>query len=424
MKNYNRLLAAAASFCIFIAALTGYALYRHSEEKERMYNIEISRIHNSLSEGISPDRLDLRSYKYVEEISFLKASEAEDEALAKAFYQKKNSLDMQIRPLYEMGSLKGYFRYDYLRPGDQTYMAFLIAELSVLALSLFLIGILLYLRHRLIKPFHRMSDLPYELAKGHLKGDVKEEKSRYFGRFLWGIGLLKDQLDVTKQREHELEREKKLMLLSLSHDIKTPLNTIKLYSQALEEDIYGEEEKKKHAARQIGVKSKEIEQYVEKIIKTSKEDILNIEVHIEDFYLKDLILKVLETYKEKCAVRMLNLTVGPFENRLLKGDMDRAMEVFENIIENAYKYGDGRELEFTFYEEDYCQLIRIYSTGTPVTDTEFNHIFESFFRGANSEGRQGNGLGLYICREIMRKMDGEIFAEKDAEGMAFVLVFR
>ena len=74
-------------------------------------------------------------------------------------------------------------------------------------------------------------------------------------------------------------------------------------------------------------------------------------------------------------------------------------------------------------EEDDCQLIRFYNTGEPVSENDFNHIFESFYRAANSQGQPGNGLGLYICREIMRKMDGAIYAERTEEGMAFVLVF-
>ncbi|MCA5963962.1 sensor histidine kinase [Blautia sp. RD014234] len=59
-----------------------------------------------------------------------------------------------------------------------------------------------------------------------------------------------------------------------------------------------------------------------------------------------------------------------------------------------------------------------------MSENDFNHIFESFFRGTNSLGQQGSGLGLYICREIMRKMDGEVFAEKEKDGMGIVLVFR
>lgn len=219
-------------------------------------------------------------------------------------------------------------------------------------------------------------------------------------------------------------KEKKLLLLSLSHDIKTPLNTIKLYEKALADNLYGSEDEKQYALGQIGKKVMEIEKYVEEIMTTSREDIIDIKVEQEEFYLSGLMEKVLDIYKEKCSLRMIRLYTGSYYDRLLKGDMERSLEVFENIFENAFKYGDGRNIEITFKEEEYCQLIRIYNTGERVSDNDINHIFESFFRGTNSEGKQGSGLGLYICREIMHKMGNEIYAEKCEDGMAFVLVFK
>ncbi|MFQ7798162.1 MAG: sensor histidine kinase [Coprobacillus cateniformis] len=280
------------------------------------------------------------------------------------------------------------------------------------------------MKKKLVEPFQRLSELPIQLAKGHLKGHIKEEKSRYLGRFMWGMGQLKDTLDVSRQRQIELMKEQKKMLLSLSHDIKTPLNLIKLYSKALEEDIYTNEQDKRNAVHQIGQKSQEIEKYVEEIIQSSREDILDLPVHNSEFYLQDLLSKVMNVYAEQCALRHIDLKLGDFENRLLKGDIERCQEVLENLFENAFKYGDGRRIEVSFYEEDYCQLIRLFSSGSTVTDNEFNHLFESFFRGTNAKGMKGSGLGLYICKELMQKMDGTIFAEKCEDGMAFIMVLR
>ena len=78
----------------------------------------------------------------------------------------------------------------------------------------------------------------------------------------------------------------------------------------------------------------------------------------------------------------------------------------------------------TFYEEDYCQMIRLYNTGECVDEQDLIHIFESFFRGRNSSGKPGYGMGLYICKEIMRKLDGEIFVQKDKGGISFTIVLR
>lgn len=67
---------------------------------------------------------------------------------------------------------------------------------------------------------------------------VKEDKSRFFGRFIWGVDLLRENMEQQKQRELDLQRDKKMLLLSLSHDIKTPLSAIKLYSKALSKGLY------------------------------------------------------------------------------------------------------------------------------------------------------------------------------------------
>ena len=411
------------------ALVAGFGVYGAAAERGKEYKIEINRLYNSLSGDTDPGKLNLRSCRYVQNVSYLPVrylSETSRTGTRKTaeFYEEGNHQKIEIRPLYEGSELKGFLRFDYREPDVNYRKIIWTIQICLALLEGFLLAVLLYLRSQLIRPFQRMMSLPGELAKGHFKGTVKEEKSRSFGSFLWGIGQLKDTLDVSKKRELNLQKEKKLLLLSLSHDIKTPLNTIKLYGKALEEDLYPTKEQKKHAASQIEKKAEEIERYVEEIMENAREDILDIRVKKEEFYLADLMKKVLDTYREQCSIRITDLETGEFENRLLRGDLERTLEVFENIFENAFKYGDGRRIEITFYEEDYRQLIRIFNTGTPVSDTDFNHIFESFFRAGNSKGRQGNGLGLYICREIMRKMGGEIFAEKSEDGMAFVMVFR
>ena len=120
---------------------------------------------------------------------------------------------------------------------------------------------------------------------------------------------------------------------------------------------------------------------------------------------------------------MVDLQIAKYENHLLKGDLDRAVEVMENLLENALKYGDGRRIRISFYEEDYCQVIEVFNTGEAVNRQEIPHLFDSFFRGSNAKGKDGNGLGLYICRQIMLKMGGDIFVQTKQDGMSFCLVF-
>ncbi len=422
MRKYSRLIGVL--LLIYLLFAVGILIFdlRMVITGSNQYKVEINRIYSGFAEKGSFTAPDLSGYYYVRNVGYLSVGE-KDRIKQKEFYKTAGKIHMEVKPFYVNGSLQGYLRFDYIIR-EEKHFAIILAEIALFLFAMIAVMTLVYIRQQILKPFHQLSEFPYELSKGHLQEELKETKNRYFGKFVWGLGLLRDKLNVTRNRELELERQKKLMLLSLSHDIKTPLSTIKLYSNALARDIYDTEEGRKKAAGQIIEKTIEIEQYVNKIIEASSEDILDIEVNNREFYLKAFIDKVVSTYGEKSSLQQISLQVGPYDDKLLYGDVERAYEVIENIIENAFKYGDGKEISLSFREEEYCQLIRIHNSGAPVKENEFNHLFDSFFRGSNSAGKPGNGLGLYISRKIMAKMEGGIFAENEADGMSFTLVLK
>ena len=422
MKKINGLIVAFVIAYVLISVLATTYLTKQGQGQESSYKVEINRLMEDIRVSANYEDRMVNGYVYVKEVKFLTMEQAQDTAIFNTFLLSKNGMAYQIEPLVINDAQKGYVRFNYRRQFD-TKGLLIRFELILTGVFIIVLVILLYLRQNIIKPFTRFSSVPYELAKGRFKGEIEESKNHCLGKFLWGIGMLKDQLDSSKRKELKLEKEKKMMLLSISHDIKTPLNNIKLYAKALEEQVYTTEEEQLHAAHQIGERTVEIENFVSEIVKTSSEDILNIEVQSGEFYLENLVKLIRASYEGRCALSHLQLSIGEYENKLIKGDMDRAYEVVENIMENAWKYGDGRQISISFYEEDYCQLIRIHNSGEPVSTQDFNHLFDSFFRGSNTEGKDGSGLGLYICQQIMRKMNGEIFAEVKADGMDFVLVF-
>ena len=87
-----------------------------------------------------------------------------------------------------------------------------------------------------------------------------------------------------------------MLLLSLSHDIKTPLSAIKLYSKALSKGLYDSREKQNEIAENINLKADEIESYVSQIITASREDFLSLEVTVDEFYLSELITSTIFLY--------------------------------------------------------------------------------------------------------------------------------
>lgn len=260
-------------------------------------------------------------------------------------------------------------------------------------------------------PFGRLNDVPQELAKGNLAVEIPEEKSRFFGKFTWGINLLRESIEDSRKRELSMQRDKKLLLLSLSHDIKTPLSAIKLNAKALEKGLYKEKDKQLAAAQSIGKRADEIEQFVSEITNAASEDFMTFEVTQSEVFLSSILAKINARYASQLALSGTEFAIENYDDCILSCDADRLAECLQNLIENAIKYGDGRQIKLSFDKVDGCELITVRNTGCTLEEKELPQIFESFHRGSNAAKVQGNGLGLFICKRLMSLMGGEVYAE-------------
>lgn len=392
MKAFNRILLAAAAAVILLFAVVNMILAAGKTDSGRPYRVEISRLVHEMEANGSAD---ISECVYVTNI----------ERYGEEFYSTDS--DYVIREIN--GEL---YRFDY-NISDYSNRSCFIGIVNVVlgAIAILFAAVMLYIKFAILAPFERLSSLPYELSKGNLTAPIEETKNRFFGKFLWGIDILRENIEQQKQQELEMQKEKKTMLLSLSHDIKTPLSAIKLYSAALSRNLYPDTEKQRKIAENISEKANEIESYVSQIIMASREDFLSLEVNMGEFYLSELIEKITRYYREKLALLKTDFIVGEYKNCLLSGDLSRSVEVLQNVMENSLKYGDGKCVELIFPGDDECVQIAIRNGGCALDKDDLPHIFESFWRGANVKNIRGSGLGLYICRQLMRRMNGEIFAE-------------
>ncbi len=404
MKAFNRVFTVVVIAIILLFVVVNMILAADKTDGSRQYRVEISRLAREIETNGSAD---ISECEYVTNI----------ERYGEKFYTSDSDYI-----IYEInGEL---YRFDYNSDGytNKTYlMGGINAVLGVIAILF--TAVLLYIKYAILAPFERLSSLPYELSKGNLTTPIKESKNRFFGKFLWGIDILRENIEQQKQRELEMQKEKKTLLLSLSHDIKTPLSAIKLYSAALSKNLYPDAETQHKIAENINEKADEIERYVSQIITASREDFLSLEVNVGEFYLSEIVEKITGYYSEKLALIKTDFIVGKYKNCLLSGDLSRSVEVLQNIMENALKYGDGRRVELIFPEDDECVQIALRNSGCTLSRDDLPHIFESFWRGANAEIIRGSGLGLYICRQLMHKMNGEIFAEINNDIITVTTIF-
>ena len=292
------------------------------------------------------------------------------------------------------------------------------------ALFVLMIGLLYYIRGHIIVPFGRLNDVPKELARGNLSIPIPEEKSRFFGKFTWGVNLLRESIEDSRRKEITMQRDKKLLLLSLSHDIKTPLSAIKLNAKALAKGLYKDEEKRRAAAESINSRADEIERFVSEITKAASEDFMSFEVTQGEAFLSDIITRIDARYAPQLAMSGMEFVIQKLDDCILSCDPDRLAECLQNLVENAIKYGDGRRIEISFDKMDGCELITVSNTGCTLEMKELPQIFESFHRGNNADKVQGNGLGLFICKRLMLLMGGELYADIRDECFYITLVVK
>lgn len=374
-----------------------------SDYSGRLYRVEAGRIAQELKAFPAQD-IDLSAYETIVAVTEFNAGEV-------------CSHDYVVEQVN--GQL---YRIAYV--SNEEYGKIWIFNICLAFMLVVTIAVFWYIWRKVLQPFHKMSDLTYELAKGNLSTPIKAEKSKLFGKFLWGMDMLRETLENGKEKELELLKEKKTLILSLSHDIKTPLSAIDLYTKALSENLYDTEEKRAEALRGIARNVQEIKGYVNEIATASREDFLNLEVREGEFYLQQM-MRVVETYyKDKLSVLHTHFDIEPVDNCLLQGDMERVIETLQNILENAIKYGDGKYIRIFTSEEEDCRLIHVKNSGCGLKTEELSHIFDSFYRGSNSQNIKGSGLGLYIAKNLMRKMGGDVYAKPEDDSFTVSVVIR
>ena len=372
---------------VLVLLCNGIYIHQSQSDTGRLYRVETARVARVIEEQNltveQVEAMDLSAYETLVKVTVFRPEETCNN-------------DYVVEEINN-----NLYRIEYRANRESNIMIW--TNLALVGMILITVAVLLYVYRKVLKPFHAMSNLSYELAKGNLSTPVKEEKSKLFGRFLWGMDMLREKLEDNKEKELEFQKDRKTLILSLSHDIKTPLSSIELYSKALAEDLYDTKEKRDEALQGIARNVKEIKGYVDEIVTASREDFLNLEVKNGEVYLSAVIDSIQAYYREKLSVVHTNFTVESFGECLLKGDQNRLIEVLQNIMENAIKYGDGRSVRITFEDEEDCKLIHIENSGNGLKDEELPNLFDSFYRGSNSHGVKGNGLGLYICKTLTEK---------------------
>ena len=293
-----------------------------------------------------------------------------------------------------------------------------------------MIGFGIYLNRNVITPFRKMQGFADRVARGQLDDPLEMDRDNLFGAFSESFDIMREELSASKQRELELQKKERELVASLSHDLKTPVTGIKLAAELLQmrfsvkaenadtDIVFDKDEIESMNEGVDGIlqKSEQINALVSDLFTSTLDDLGEFKVNCRDED-SGVLADIVKACDDKHYAVM-----GELPQVIVSIDRKRMAQVIGNIISNSYKYADT-PIDVSFSISDSFLEMRIKDHGQGVPSDEIELITNKFYRGKAwaDSGKDGNGLGLYIAKTLMKKMNGDLTAESDG-GLAITLI--
>lgn len=282
---------------------------------------------------------------------------------------------------------------------------------------LFLLIMVGYLYFAVLRPFERMEDFAQNISQGNFDVDLNYSRSNYFGKFTWAFDSMRNEITKARACEREAIENNKTVIATLSHDIKTPISSIRAYAEGLEANLDGTTEKRTKYLNVIMKKCDEVSNLTNDLFLHSLSDLDKLKIQREEIEFCSFMEKSIE---EIAAEQNDIHFEKPDFTALVSIDPDRMIQISENLINNARKYAKTDISIFFTQSDGYVQLhFRDYGKGIPNEDMPF--ITDKFYRGRNCGTEQGSGLGLYIVKYIATQMDGFLHLHNHSDGLEVIL---
>jgi signal transduction histidine kinase len=281
--------------------------------------------------------------------------------------------------------------------------------------SLFMLGSLLLVRlisRDILVPLKELNYAAEQIMNGNLDFEIQYRKDDEMGRFISAFKLMRDRLKDSLAKQEAYERSRKELIANISHDLRTPLTSIRGYVEGLQDGVVHDKEKHDRYLTVIKDKTHKLEKLIEDLFQFSQlelgEQVTDYQVVNSQELLENVLLPIEREFKDLSKNLLIH---RPFPSVPLRVDFHQMVQVFDNIIDNAKKYTDT-ESEITVHAriEGKNICISIADNGVGIPSEHIPLLFERFYRGEKSRSHKfgGIGLGLAICKQIIEDHGGDI----------------
>lgn len=232
---------------------------------------------------------------------------------------------------------------------------------------------------------------------------------------------------VQRTDEHATKEKEviKRLIGDISHQLKTPFASMKMYTELLEDDSLSKDEISKYVY-EIKTQNEKMEWMIASLLKTSRLESGAIEFKAERLMIKQTIADSVGAMYPLLEEHNIEIYIDDFQDLALLHHRKWTIEVLNNIIENAIKYSKkNSKIVISVEKLDLYTIIKIRDFGLGIKKEDHSLIFNRFYRGDHAENYKGAGIGLFLSSSIMAKQGGYIMVDSElGRGSVFSIYFR
>lgn len=395
-KRYIKIFIIISSLFLVVSIVSNYMLYR--SYKEILYDN-----YNSIVSSI-----------------FNKYPDLEEDVMDSLIHPISTEDGERILQKYGLNDIDGYEYMGTLK--DLKWQIVYHTLLIGIVFIFVLLFIYLYDKRKEYLRIEQIQDYFNRVLKGDYSIDIREYKESEFS------SLKNDIYKVTnllKEKENYSSHEKKHLasvLSDISHQLKTPLTSMYVINDILENDDI-DYEKKKEMLSKNRAQLERIEWLVTSLLKLSRLDSGMVTLKQENVFVYELLEKAISPLRIPIELKEQNIIIEGDNNICISVDEKWTVEALVNIIKNAYEHTPvAGTITISYTENPIYTEIKIQDTGEGISSKDLPHIFERFYHG--NTNKESIGIGLNMAKSIIEKQNGYIKVESQKKvGTTFILQF-
>ena len=321
-----------------------------------------------------------------------------------------------------------------LRPGGPGFVHRPQSEATLLALAasgvtgiavIVLLSLLFTDRQvkQFLRPLNALTEAARRVEQGDYSQPVGTQGQDGFAEVCAAFDHMQQHLLAEREKNAAYQRARTDLVAGISHDLRTPLTSVKGYLKGLQDGVARTPERQAQYLDIAYRKACAMEKLLERLFYFSKMETGELPLHLERTDLGELVRRFVQESQEELGPKGVVLTLkGAPAPHPLRADTEQLYRVLGNLTDNAMRYAKAEHLELTLtvWRERAYERLRFADNGKGVPEEQLPHLFELFWRGDSARGsrNEGSGLGLYIVKHIIEAHGGTVSARNDG-GLVF-----